>query len=193
MVKRKHKSSPYTTKWWFVIRGEESMLKKLEAEWPSMFLQTTWKLEDVFTYSELSLQSGESQTPPANLSTPCVPLPSNKSIHGHSEDSNAVSQCSGGDNSTMSLQHVDEIISLDVTPQPCNIISQCSTNDNATVSPQLTAEPVLQPPSYSSASLEEPTIPSSGSVSQSSTSATVSPATDSFLDVLTGPLVQLTQ
>ena len=58
------------------------MLKKLEAEWPSMFLQTTWKLEDVFTYSELSLQSGESQTPPANLSTPCVPLPSNNSIPG---------------------------------------------------------------------------------------------------------------
>ena len=193
VVKRKYKSSPYTTKWWFVIRGEESMLKKLEAVWPSMFLQTTWKLEDVFIYSELSLQSGESQTPPANLSTPCVPLPSNNSIPGHSEDSNAVSQCSGGDNATMSLQHVDEIISLDVTPQPHNIISQCSTNDNATVSPQLTAEPVLQPPSYSSASLEEPTIPSSGSVSQSSTSAIVSPATDSFLDVLTGPLVQLTQ
>ena len=98
------------------IRGEESMLKQLEAEWPSMFLQTTWKLEDVSTYSELSLQSGESQTPPANLSNPCVPLPSNNSIHGHSEDSNAVSQCSGGDNTTMSLQHVDEIISLDVPP-----------------------------------------------------------------------------
>jgi len=99
------------------------MLKKLEAEWPSMFLQTTWKLEDVFTYSELSLHSGESQTPAANLSTPGVPLPSNSSIHGHSEDNTAVSQCSGGDNATMFLQHVDETISLDVIPQPHNIIS----------------------------------------------------------------------
>ena len=101
VVKRKYKSTPNTTKWWFVIRVEENMLKKLEAEWSFMILQTTWKLEDVFTYSELSLQSGESQTPPANLSTSCVSLPRNNSIHGHSEDNKAVSQCSGGDNATM--------------------------------------------------------------------------------------------
>ena len=80
VVKRKYKSNPNTSKWWFVIRGEESMLKKLEDEWPSVFLQTAWKLMDLFTYSEFSSQPEGSQTPAANLSTPRVPLLSNNSI-----------------------------------------------------------------------------------------------------------------
>ena len=166
------------------------MLKKLEDEWPSVFLQTAWKLMDLFAYSEFSSQPEGSQTPAANLSTPRVPLLSNNSISEHSEGS---SHCSAGDNGTMPLQDADETTSLDVTPQPCNIVSQCSITDNATMTPQLAAEPVLQSPLYSSSSLGQPTNPSSRPISQSSTSATVPPLTDSFLDVLTGPLVQPTQ
>ena len=35
------------TKWWFVIRGEESMLQELETEWSVIAVQTAWKLEPV--------------------------------------------------------------------------------------------------------------------------------------------------
>ena len=32
-------------RWWFHLLGEEELLKKLEGEWESVSLQTSWKLE----------------------------------------------------------------------------------------------------------------------------------------------------
>lgn len=55
-IKRKYKTSRNNpvkvTKWWFVIRGEESMLQELEREWSVIAVQTAWKLEPVHYYEE---------------------------------------------------------------------------------------------------------------------------------------------
>lgn len=208
VVKRKYRlnfTTKSVSKWWFVIRGEEEVLKTLEAKWPSVLLQTTWKLEDVCAYTELTSHQVESHSPAADLSTP-----SNNASHGLSERSNAASQCSASDNEQMSSQDV----SLDATPLPSNAVSHCSANDSATISPQqegettshVTLQPhdvtkhgtppsdcILQPPLHSNLSFRLPTLPSSEPNSQSDSSPPVPSTTDSFLDVLAGPLVQLEQ
>ena len=33
------------TRWWFVVRCEESALEQLQEEWQAVALQTAWKLE----------------------------------------------------------------------------------------------------------------------------------------------------
>ena len=48
-------------KWWFVIRGEESVLQELEGEWSTVAMQTAWKLEPVYVYEE-NPTPGNSQT-----------------------------------------------------------------------------------------------------------------------------------
>jgi len=37
-------------KWWFVVRGEESVLEQLQKEWPTISIQTSWSLEPVRSY-----------------------------------------------------------------------------------------------------------------------------------------------
>ena len=45
-VRRKFKKRKNnTTQWWFLIRGEEQVLQKLEQEWERVQTQTSWKLE----------------------------------------------------------------------------------------------------------------------------------------------------
>ena len=41
-----------TTKWWFVIRGAEDVLIELQDKWENIALQTSWKLEDCFMFSD---------------------------------------------------------------------------------------------------------------------------------------------
>ena len=65
-IKRKYKSrrinpDTVTLKWWFVIRGEESVLQELEGEWSAVAMQTAWKLEPVYIYEE-NPTPGNSQT-----------------------------------------------------------------------------------------------------------------------------------
>ena len=53
LVKRKFKTqnnSKRVTKWWFVVRGEESALQAIEKEWPHVAAQTAWKLEPLFSH-----------------------------------------------------------------------------------------------------------------------------------------------
>ena len=48
-VKRKFKTSDAgKMKWWFLVKGTEGDLVKLEGEWPKVKLQTSWKLEDCY-------------------------------------------------------------------------------------------------------------------------------------------------
>ena len=48
-VKRKFKSSDTgKVKWWFLVKGSEEDLTKLEGEWPKVKLQTSWKLESCY-------------------------------------------------------------------------------------------------------------------------------------------------
>ena len=54
-VKRKYKNminSKKSVRWWFVIRGDESNLQKLEECWQLVSLQTNWKIEPLLTYKE---------------------------------------------------------------------------------------------------------------------------------------------
>ena len=75
-IKRKYKLSrnnPDTvTKWWFVVRDEESVLLELEREWSSVAMQTAWKLEPVHSYVEHSTPN-ESTELPSIVSAPIVP------------------------------------------------------------------------------------------------------------------------
>ena len=49
LVKRKYKSLENgKTKWWFLVKGDESALMALESEWEKMEIQTSWKLEPCF-------------------------------------------------------------------------------------------------------------------------------------------------
>ena len=56
VVKRKfktaHNDKDRVTKWWFVIRGEESVLEQLQKEWPTVGIQTSWRLEPVLSYDD---------------------------------------------------------------------------------------------------------------------------------------------
>ena len=62
-IKRKFKSRPddnRVKRWWFVLRGEESTLQNLEGCWNQLELQTKWKLEPVFRYSDDAAECTES-------------------------------------------------------------------------------------------------------------------------------------
>ena len=53
-VRRKTKFSPVTnkTKWWFVVHADEGLLSELNTKWDQVKLQTSWKLEPCFMYSD---------------------------------------------------------------------------------------------------------------------------------------------
>ena len=53
VIKRKYKitSTNHVSKWWFVIRGEESSLKNLDEKWEPISLHTSWKLEPLLSFN----------------------------------------------------------------------------------------------------------------------------------------------
>ena len=55
-VKRKFKTArndkDQVTKWWFVVRGEESVLEQLQNKWSAISVQTLWRLEPVLSYGD---------------------------------------------------------------------------------------------------------------------------------------------
>ena len=53
-VRRKTKFSPVTnkTKWWFVVHADEGLLSELNTKRDQVKLQTSWKLEPCFMYSD---------------------------------------------------------------------------------------------------------------------------------------------
>ena len=61
-VKRKYKlSDKKTVRWWFVVRGTEEVLTKIENEWERVSLQTNWKMEPVLRFQS-AVDSAESQS-----------------------------------------------------------------------------------------------------------------------------------
>ena len=40
------------TKWWYVVRGEEQLLHKLDSSWHLLYMYTNWKIEHVLKFSE---------------------------------------------------------------------------------------------------------------------------------------------
>jgi len=56
LVKRKFKTShgensTRVSKWWFVVSGDEEVLKQLDKQWPSVSLQTKWSIEPIFCFN----------------------------------------------------------------------------------------------------------------------------------------------
>ena len=61
-VKRKYKlSDKKTVRWWFVVRGTEEVLTKIENEWERVSLQTNWKIEPVLRFQPAA-DSAESES-----------------------------------------------------------------------------------------------------------------------------------
>ena len=61
-VKRKFKTTTRDTSkqivhWWFVIRGEEKVLERLQNEWSSVSIQTAWKLEPLLEFQKPTANS----------------------------------------------------------------------------------------------------------------------------------------
>ena len=72
-IKRKFKSNDNKVlSWWFVARGEETILEQLDNLWEQVYLQTKWELKPLLSYSvgvsSESLPSGNA-TPGATSSS----------------------------------------------------------------------------------------------------------------------------
>ena len=64
-IKRKFKTSPKDKKikiWWFVVRGDETTLDKLDKSWQQLKLQTNWTLEPVLRYIDDAGSEGSADT-----------------------------------------------------------------------------------------------------------------------------------
>ena len=98
-VKRKFKTTQdgSVKKWWFVIRGDVSVIHMLDQEWGNIANQTGWKLEQVYCYEDsipaCTLPAQQPQTSPIsdldNVQQPLTPPSTTVSSIAHSEDSNA--------------------------------------------------------------------------------------------------------
>ena len=59
-IKRKFKTATSdpsrVQKWWFMVRGDEELIKQLEEKWDIVAMQTAWKLEPAFMYVEREYQ-----------------------------------------------------------------------------------------------------------------------------------------
>ena len=62
VVKRKFKVAPGNSRWWFVLRAEESVLKGLEETWSTIALPRRWKLEPLLCYAEADDGPSQLQT-----------------------------------------------------------------------------------------------------------------------------------
>ena len=68
-----------TSKWWFLIKGDEPALTELEKSWECISVQTSWKLQDCFKFT-LPGQSLEQEAPydetihPVSIPTPATSI-----------------------------------------------------------------------------------------------------------------------
>ena len=56
-------------RWWFLLKGDENILKKLEEEWEKIQLQTKWKLECCLAPSS---ELNSSQNCAENITNACT-------------------------------------------------------------------------------------------------------------------------
>ena len=71
-IKRKFRHCAVSNKvstWWFVIRGEETVLEQLESMWSQVQLQTKWELKSLLSYSDAEADP-ESGGQPSNNPKP---------------------------------------------------------------------------------------------------------------------------
>ena len=70
VVKRKDRFNPVSnkTRWWYIVRADESLLVELENDWECVQLQTSWKLEQCFR--TVVVQAGTIQGQPQTIDHP---------------------------------------------------------------------------------------------------------------------------
>ena len=83
-------SSKKVDKWWFVVRGDEEVLTKLEGEWDWVSLQTNWKLQPSYKFCD----SSNGTTPPATSE----PMPNSTSTPDRTSETISGAQVSDNDN-----------------------------------------------------------------------------------------------
>lgn len=67
-VKRKYKLGNKIVHWWFVLRGDEEMLCKVDSEWEKVSLQMNWKLEPVLNFTTTDTDAEfHPENPPESL------------------------------------------------------------------------------------------------------------------------------
>ena len=81
-IKRKFKKTMdgTTTKRWFVVRGSKCNIDHLEKEWPSVALQTGWKLEPLLCFEDAETSGPVSAQEPPNQNTQNTQLASDVSL-----------------------------------------------------------------------------------------------------------------
>ena len=86
-VKRKYKTSDTgkLSKWWYIVRAEESLLKQLDGKWEKVKLQTLWKIEPCYKQSEAQLLINQKDIPPSQ-SEMSVPLVLTPAVLSHNQD-----------------------------------------------------------------------------------------------------------
>ena len=57
------------SKWWYIVRAEEGLLKQLDGKWEKVKLQTSWKLaiEPCYKQSEVKLLNSRQDIPPSQF------------------------------------------------------------------------------------------------------------------------------
>ena len=65
-IKRKYKSAENGSvkKWWFVIRGDEDLLDKLDNQWNEIATHTGWRLEPSYSFEEAVQHRPDTSIPP---------------------------------------------------------------------------------------------------------------------------------
>ena len=124
LVKRKYKTagdgSKRVIRWWFVVRGEEAVLQRLQDEWPRIAVHTAWKLEPLYSYDTIN-----SVTPSLSSVQPANPQLSNKMSHSFAQPL---------------VEHV-----VSPAQQPSALIQQQETSAAPHSSVQSPVEPVVSP------------------------------------------------
>lgn len=121
-------------KWWFVLRSDENVLKKLEETWSTIALPRRWKLEPLFCYAEADSGTPQLRTPDTNRSSsgdsPLSDSPgaiwADPVVHAESTETSVmsanVSESPDGDVS-MTTSNPSDSSNL---PSPQNVASQTS-------------------------------------------------------------------
>ena len=70
-IKRKYKTAPDNSnsctqqrvvRWWFVVRGEDSVLEQLQKDWHLVAIHTDWKLTPLLQYAKPNVQLQNQRT-----------------------------------------------------------------------------------------------------------------------------------
>ena len=74
IYKRAHNDQKRVVKWWFVIRGDEKLLEKLDHQWNLVAVQTAWQLQPLQCFLEARNDASASASPAGESLDSLAPL-----------------------------------------------------------------------------------------------------------------------